>query len=236
MESGYGSRVTFSLRPYRRPVLMYWDPTRPHHHRPLHVDKTRHVPRPVSTHSKPCSVHPSHAHHPCPDEDTKCQYPTTIPNVPDTDKDPVSPFLVSHAQQRGCGSDHQDFHGITFWYPSSELCTRWPSSNTHDDRHRRDTSRWVSRYNPSLDSLIPICRLTLALTETTRPSRHLFPPFFTTIHRLRFTLTNSTRSSRHPFSGSSTPLVWHIHPWPFRRRVSWGVPRFRHTCLVVLNG
>ena len=48
---------------------------------------------------------------------------------------------------------------------------------THDERHRRDTSRCVSRYNPSLRVFMTIGRLTLTLTETTLPSRHLFSVF-----------------------------------------------------------
>ncbi len=39
----------------------------------------------------------------------------------------------------------------------------------------------------------------------------IYFPFFMTIRRLRFTLADSTRSSRHPFSGSSTPFVWHLY-------------------------
>jgi hypothetical protein len=53
----------------------------------------------------------------------KCPRPTTIPNVPAAGKDPVSPFLVSHAQQPGCGPDHQDCRGIAFSYPTSDLFT-----------------------------------------------------------------------------------------------------------------
>ena len=50
--------------------------------------------------------------------------------------------------------------------------------HTHDERHRRGTSRWVPRYNPSLRAFMTIGRLTLALAETTRPSRHLFVVFY----------------------------------------------------------
>ena len=99
--------------------------------------------------------------------------------------------------------------------------------HTHDDRHRRGTSRWVSRYNPSLDDMMTIGRLTLALVETTRPSRHLFSVFYdypsSEIHGHRF----------NPFFTSSifrlfdSPRLTHVRPRPFRPRVSWGVPRFK---------
>jgi hypothetical protein len=108
--------------------------------------------------------------------------------------------------------------------------------HTHDERHRRDTSRWVTRYNPSLHSFMTIGRLTLTLVETTRPSRHLFSVFYdypsAEIRTRRF----------NPFFTSSifrifdSPRLTHIHPWSFRLRVSWGVPRLRHTCLVILKG
>ena len=108
--------------------------------------------------------------------------------------------------------------------------------HTHDERHRRGTSRWVPRYNPSLSAFMTIGRLSLALAETTRPSRHLFSVFYdypsAEIRIRRF----------NPFFTSSifrlfdSPRLTHIHPWSFRLRVSWGVPRLRHTCLVVLKG
>ncbi len=57
-----------------------------------------------------------------------------------------------------------------------------------------------------------IGRLTWHSPLPSPPDLHvIYFPFFTTIRRLRFTLADSTRSSRHPFSGSSTPLVWHIY-------------------------
>ena len=79
-----------------------------------------------------------------------------------------------------------------------------------------------------------IGRLTLALPEPTRPWRHLLSEFYdypsAEIHTRRF----------NPFFTSSifrlfdSPRLTHIHPRHlYASRVSWGVPRFRHTCLVV---
>ena len=111
-----------SIRPHRRPAVMSWDSTRPHHHRSFPVDKTRHAPGPASPQPKPCNLRPVPCPRPPPGP-AQCPRPTTIPNVPAAGKDPGSPFLVSHAQQPGCGPDHQDCRGIAFSYPTSDMFT-----------------------------------------------------------------------------------------------------------------
>jgi hypothetical protein len=55
-----------STRPHRRPAVMSWDSTHPHHHRSFPVDKTRHTPGPASPQPKPCNLRPAHAHRPGP--------------------------------------------------------------------------------------------------------------------------------------------------------------------------
>jgi hypothetical protein len=156
MERAWRKDKACSIRPHRRPAVMSWDSTGPHHHRSFPVDKTRHAPGPASPQPKPCNLRPAHVHRPGPQNGhvpppyqpprprtrvataktlqsapcprpppgpAKCPRPTTIPNVPAAGKDPVSPFLVSHAQQPGCGPDHQDCRGIAFSYPTSDMFT-----------------------------------------------------------------------------------------------------------------
>jgi hypothetical protein len=66
MERAWRKDRSCSIRPHRRPAVMSWDSTRPHHHRSFPVDKTRHAPRPASPQTKPCNLRPAHAHHPGP--------------------------------------------------------------------------------------------------------------------------------------------------------------------------
>ncbi len=70
-----------SIRPHRRPAVMSWDSTRPHHHRSFPVDKTRHAPGPASPQPKPCNLRPVPCPRPPPGP-AQCPRPTTIPNVP----------------------------------------------------------------------------------------------------------------------------------------------------------
>ena len=113
--------------------------------------------------------------------------------------------------------------------------------HTNDERHRRGTSRWVSRYDPSFRPFMTIGRLTLVLPETTRPSRHLFPDFYdypsAEIHTRRFNPFIHFPAFRLASCDTYTPTVFThgLHPRSFRTRVSWGVPQFGHTCLVVLK-
>ena len=66
MERAWRKEKACSIRPHRRPAVMSWDSTGPHHHRSFPVDKTRHAPGPASPQPKPCNLRPAHAHRPGP--------------------------------------------------------------------------------------------------------------------------------------------------------------------------
>ena len=66
MERAWRKDKACLIRPHRRPAVMSWDSTRPHHHRSFPVDKTRHAPGPASPQPKPCNLRPAHVHRPGP--------------------------------------------------------------------------------------------------------------------------------------------------------------------------
>ena len=112
---------------------MSWDPTRPHHHRSLHVDKTRRSPRPVSTQPKPCSVRPDHAHRP---------RPRTSPQNAHTPP-PYQMFLTSAktlSARSWCLMSTNESAGPTTKIAIESLFDIRPQTCAHVDHHRALTS------------------------------------------------------------------------------------------------